>query len=337
MNNIYFRNKITFLNVTLTFMIVVLHAKSPERFGLSIEDYPIINAISMLCRIATPLFFFVSALLFHKGCSFCDLERKYRSRIHSLLIPYILWNVIFVAIFFILTHVPVFSSKMNIGPILNSPQEIVLAILNSYHTDLWFIKNLMCYTLLAPVFLILFCNRRLTFFSLTLLLTIAIFIEPEYKGIFRWLPIYQMGAICGYFWNDQAIGNFIHSKHRIFFTYCAIVLFVGLYLLSLCQNNDLYIIYTSPFLIWFITDSTLNNVVCNFKNKKWMSYMFFIFCTHHFVLNVLQKIVVIYCEPTRFVIYLTYLLSPVICVLLLIKVAGVLSRYRFYKILTGGR
>jgi surface polysaccharide O-acyltransferase-like enzyme len=54
----YFKSKITFLNVILTIMIVILHAKSPERFGLLLEDYPVIYSISMLCRVATPLFFF---------------------------------------------------------------------------------------------------------------------------------------------------------------------------------------------------------------------------------------------------------------------------------------
>ena len=336
-NNAYFRNKITFLNIVLTFMIVVLHAKSPERFGMQVEDYPVINAISMFCRVATPLFFFVSSLLFFKGCTFDDLERKYKSRIHSLLVPYILWNIIFVAIFFVLAHVPVFASKMHLGSILNSPKEIIMAILNSYHTDLWFVKDLMFYSLLAPVFLILFRNKRLSFFFLILLLAIAVLLEPEYKSMLRWAPIYQMGAMCGYYWNDQFVGPFLYGKHSRTFICGAIIILIGTYLLSLWKNSDIYIIYTSPLLIWVIVDGTLYKAIKNLKIRQWMSFMFFVFCTHHFLLNVLQKIIVLCCEPSRSVIFLTYILSPTICVLILIKIAEVFSRYRFYKVLTGGR
>lgn len=335
--NVYFRNKITFLNIVLTFMIVVLHAKSPERFGLLVEDYPLINAISMLCRVATPLFFFVSSLLFFKGCTFDELERKYKSRIHSLLIPYILWNIIFVAIFFILAHVPVFASQMNLGSILNSPKEIIMAILNSYHTDLWFVKNLMFYSLLAPVFLILFRNKRLSFFFLILLLAIAVLLEPEYKSMLRWAPIYQMGAMCGYYCNDQFVGPLLYGEHSKTFTCVAIIIFIGTYLLSLWKNSDIYIIYTSPLLIWFIVDGTLYKVIENLKKKQWMNYMFFIFCTHHFILNVLQKIIVLLCSPTQLVIHLTYILSPIVTILLLLKTADLIYEYNIYKVLCGRR
>lgn len=337
MDNFYFRNKIIVLNIILTFMIVLLHAKSPERFGMEIEDYPIIYAISMLCRMATPLFFFVSALLFLKGCTFNDLERKYTSRIHSLLIPYILWNIIFVAIFWFLVHIPALSSKMHIGSILNTPKEIIIAIFNSSHTDLWFIKNLMFYTLMAPVFLCIFKNKQVSFLIEVLLLCVAIYIEPEYKSLLRWLPIYYMGAMCGYYWENQDFGRFICSRHSPIFTFSLVFILASLYILSLWKNNDLYIIYSSPLLIWFIVDGLLYKTIQNLKIKKWMSYMFFIFCTHHFVLNVLQKIVVLCCEPNNVVIFLTYIISSIVCVLILIKVADLISHHKFYKVLTGGR
>lgn len=165
----------------------------------------------------------------------------------------------------------------------------------------------------------------------------AIYMQPDYKSLLRWLPVYLMGAVGGYYWDDHILGRIFRNKHDCFFTLGALLSFLIFYGYSLYKNSDIYIIYTSPILIWIVVDGLFYRLIQRMRVKKWMSYMFFIFCTHHFVLNVLQKIVVIYCEPTRFVVYLTYLLSPVICVLLLIKVAGVLSRYRFYKILTGGR
>ena len=318
-------------------MIVVLHAKSPERFGLIVEDFSIIYWATMFCRMATPLFFFVSSLLFFKECSFDDLERKYRSRINSLLVPYILWNIIFVAIFWVMSHVSVISMRMNIGNILNSPMDVIVAITNSHHTDLWFVKNLMCYTLLAPVLLLCFSNKRLSFLLLFILIASALYIDSEYKDLLRWIPIYIMGAMCGYYWNDTVVGGFIRKRHSLLFTISAISFLIICYVYSISIQSDKYLIYISPLLIWFIVDGLLYRFISTFKVKKWMGCMFFVFCTHHFLLNVIQKIVVLTCEPTNWVIYLTYFLSPIVAVILLIKIAGWLKRFSIYTVLSGGR
>ena len=195
MNSQYFRNKITFLNVVLTLMIVILHAKSPERFGLALKDYPVIYSISTFCRVATPLFFFVSALLFFKGCDFDQLKRKYESRVRTLLIPYILWNLIFVSLFLVMSHTPAISAKLNVGDILNTPKEFLIAVLNSYHSDLWFVRNLMFYCLLAPFFLLVFRNRTFAFLLLLASVVVSRYFEPQYKSLLRWLPIYHSGSI----------------------------------------------------------------------------------------------------------------------------------------------
>lgn len=337
MNLHYFRNKITFLNVVLTFMIVILHAKSPERFGLALEDYPVIYSISTFCRVATPLFFFVSALLFFKDCGFDQLKRKYESRIRTLLIPYILWNLIFVSLFWIMSHTPAISMKLNVGEILNTPKEFIIAVLNSYHSDLWFVRNLMFYCLLAPIYLVVFKNRTIAFILLLASITVSIYLDPQYKSLLRWLPIYQMGAMCGYFQNDPQIGKLIYDRHGNLFTVVAIAILAVTYLMSWSTDNDIYLIYISPILIWFIVDGLFFRTIQNMKVRKWMSYMFFIFCTHHFVLNILQKIVVLYCEPSRTVVFITYVATSVLCVFVLIKIADWVSGWKVYKILTGGR
>lgn len=337
MSSEYFRNKITFLNVVLTIMIVVLHAKSPERFGLALEDYPVIYSVSTFCRVATPLFFFVSALLFFNGCGFDQLKRKYKSRIRTLLIPYILWNLIFAGLFWFMSHTPAIAAKLNIGDILNTPKEFLIAVLNSYHTDLWFVRNLMFYCLLAPVFLLVFRNRNISFVLLLASVVLAVCLEPQYKSLLRWLPIYQMGAMCGYFRNDAQIGKFVYDRHGKGFTVASIAILTASYVLSWLTDNDIYLIYTSPILIWFIVDGVFHHRIQDLKVKRWMNYMFFIFCTHHFLLNVLEKVAVLYCEPSRTVVFMTYVVSPVLCILILIKVADWISRYKVYKVLTGGR
>lgn len=333
----YFRNKITLMNVILTMMIVILHANSPERFGEPLQDYYFIYMMSMLCRIATPLFFFISALLFYKNCSFGEIERKFNARIYSLLIPYILWNCFFVACYWILSHVPVISSRMNMGDVLNTPKDIILAVLNSYHTDMWFIKNLMCYTLLAPVLLILFQKEKRTWILGIIIFSLALYLMPEYKSLLRWLPVYLMGAMVGYFWDKNTFGYFFQSKKTRFFTIITVVVFLLIYIISLRTESDILLTYFAPILIWFIIDGLFSDMIASLKIKKWMNCMFFIFCTHHFLLNVLQKLIFIFMPHTYFVIMLTFILSPFIVVGVLLWIARMFSECKLYKIMTGGR
>lgn len=333
----YFRNKITFLNLVMTVLIVILHAQSPERFGLPLNwDFPFIYSISMLCRIATPMFFFVSALLFFKGCDFNDLERKFKSRIKSLLIPYIVWNVIFVFIFFVLSHTPYLASKMNITEILNSPKEIIRAILNSYHSDLWFVRNLMFYTLLAPVILLLFKKKRNAIIVLLVSFCIAIIAEPEYKSLLRWFPVYLNGAVLGYFNNCMSFQLYEERMSR-FRIISMLLVFIIIYIYTLWSGSDLMITYTSPLLIWSLVDGLFSRHIASLIEKRWMHYTFFIFCSHHFVLNVLQKLVVLTCAPTQLVINLTFIISPFVAIIILSLTAKFLSRYKIYSYLSGGR
>ena len=321
----------------MTILIVILHAQSPERFGMHLNwDYPFIYSISMLCRVATPMFFFISALLFFKECTFNDLERKFSSRIRSLLIPYIVWNIIFVLLFFILSHTPCFASKMNVGEILNSPKEIVRAVLNSYHTDLWFVRNLMFYVLLAPIILLLFKKKKNAIIVLCISFCIAILVESEYKSLLRWFPIYLSGAILGYFNNIMSF-HLYARKLSNFSLICMCMSFIAVYIYTLWSNSDIAITYASPILIWTLSDAFLYKYISSFQEKKWMHYSFFIFCSHHFVLNVLQKLVVLSFVPTRLVINLTFILSPFITIPLLCVVAKYLSRFQFYAYLSGGR
>ena len=109
----YFSKKIVLLNWILTMLIVLLHGNPVIRFGLDMntDSTIFIKLLFSACQVAVPLFFLISAILFYRTCTkFDDLKSKLRRRIKSLLIPYLLWNTLFVGIFFLL---PLFSLAIN--------------------------------------------------------------------------------------------------------------------------------------------------------------------------------------------------------------------------------
>lgn len=342
----YFSKKVTFLNVFLTFVIVVLHAKTPERWGIPLDmNNPFIYMVYVFTQIGVPMFFFISGLLFYRNCKFDDVERKLKSRVYSLLIPYVLWNTLFVGVFFILTHIPFIHNKMNMGDVLNDPLEIIHAILNARYTVLWFVKDLMIFCCLSAGIYLALKNKVIALSVLILSVINTLFENYGYENIFTWFPMYFSGAIIGKFYlglsgiNEGISGIMKNRFHKISVSLLLIIIFVFLYSLSV-KNEDFLFCYRffSPIILWFLTDLLLIDFLeKKFHVKHWMSYMFFIFCTHQFFLNMLQKIVVLNFPPTTLVLNVTFVITPVIVFLILIQIARVLSRYKFYTYLSGGR
>lgn len=342
----YFSRKITFLNVLLTFAMVLLHAKTPERWGLPLDmSNPFIYMVNVFTQLGVPMFFFISGLLFYRNCNFKDIERKLHSRVHSLLIPYIIWNVLFVGIFFALTHISFIHDKMHIGNVLNDPMEIIYAIINARYTVLWFVKDLMIFCLLSAGVFLALKNKAMAYTVLILSILNAIVGDYGYENIFMWFPMYFSGAIVGRFYLDRSTvygdsSDIIKNRlcRNVFFI-ILIVIFLFLYIVSIKNSGYLFFYrLLSPIILWILTDFLFRGFIMKrFRVKPWMSYMFFIFCTHQFMLNVLQKLVVLSFPPIPLVLNITFIISPVIVILFLIGLAKFLSRYKFYQYLSGGR
>lgn len=342
----FFSKKVTFLNVMLTFFIVLLHAETPQRFGMPLDKtYPFIYSIFTIVQLGVPMFFFISAVLFFKQCTFADLEKKYKHRVFSLLIPYLLWNTFFVFIYVALMHIPFFQERMHMSPeVLGTPTQIFNAIIHSKCTPLWFVKDLMLLTLLAPVVLLLLRDIRWISVAFVVSIIIALSGNYSYENILVWLPVYLQGAIVGHYSFSlgayRTCDTYTDNKcvNRVIIAFIIISILV-LYICLYVNESFIRIFrYCAPLLVWILIDFILKKYLsAKFEYKPWMSYMFIIYCMHHFILNVLQKIVYLIFPPTKLVLNLTFILTPIIAILFIIIFTRYLSRLRVYKYLSGGR
>ena len=310
-------------------------------------DYPFIYCCTTLCRLGVPLFFFLSALLFYRTCTFYDLEKKLKRRVHSLVIPYFIWNTFFVGVFFLLIHVPFLNNLMHVDSGLNSFNEIFNAIVNARYTVLWFVKDLMIFLLFAPIILILTTKRQMII-AIIVSLCLFVILDFGYESIWRWLPIYLQGAYVGKFMFNKEAKSYISFEetspavrdNKQLLSFIFILIIATLYGLTLWNEQlfmDPYVII-SPILTWLLMDLVSKNFIVNkFQVRKWMSYTFIIYCTHQFILNVLQKFVVLTCEPTTLVLNLTYIISPIVAITIAVLIGRFLSQFKFYPLLSGGR
>ncbi|MCQ2142561.1 MAG: acyltransferase [Bacteroidales bacterium] len=338
----YFSKKVTLLNVIATFLIVFLHAETPIRFGqpLDFQHYPFIYSVFCLTQIAVPLFFFISAILFYRSCEWKDIPKKLYKRIFSLLIPFVLWNFIFCVIYFTLERIPIMATRMSFSTPLNTPIDWILAIWRSNLTPLWFVKYLMIYCVASPIILLVIKNKWVGLAAIIGSLAACLALGWGYYDLRFWVPIYVAGA-----WTGRHIyGNGKHENCPVINRSRPITIISSIILLSLLTVSTLGLVswtwlkFFGPLLIWFGLDA-INPLFIGekFQVKPWMGDMFFIYATHYFLLNVEQAIIRSVLPSNQFVLNLTFIITPVITIVILLVTARMLSSFRFFKVLTGGR
>lgn len=344
----YFSKKIVLLNVVATILIVILHAETPIRWGreLNMEQFPFIWSVFIVTQVAVPLFFFLSGLLFYKDCEWRDLPRKLYKRIFSLVVPFLIWNLFFVTVFWAISKFPIIADKMNAPAELHTAKDWILAIWHTKYTPLWFIKYLIIFNLMSPVILLVIKNKHIgVIIVLGLLAASTILNWDSYCNILYWMPVYLSGALLGRHiysrgsHQESSLFTECCSRSKIVMTICLAAILIVAYFVTLFNESFIrYYRFIAPIVIWLLTDCILRR---DFKDtfvvRDWMRYSFFIYATHHFLLNAEQALIRALCPGTTAVINIAFIVTPVITFILIVCVAKWLSRYKFYKYLTGGR
>lgn len=86
--------KITWMTFICNIIILLHHANLKTYFP---EKYTLLSAMVMdffsaLSVIAMTWFFFITGYLFYRNLDYAKIPLKWKSRVKSLVIPYIIWN-----------------------------------------------------------------------------------------------------------------------------------------------------------------------------------------------------------------------------------------------------
>ncbi len=163
-----FRDNVTWMSFLLMLLVIWTHSLNAELFLGAAAAKSLTGRIEIFLgerigQIAVPGFFMLSSMLFYRTYTRRSLKRKLIRRVHSLLIPYLLWNFIYYLGYLIATHVPGLREITGKDPVPADPKTIAEAIfLYKYNPLFWFVFQLMILSLLAPVFWAI-ARRRLWF------------------------------------------------------------------------------------------------------------------------------------------------------------------------------
>ena len=152
-------NKITYISFILSLGVIFIHTDNREVYNLdSGFVYELETRIWQICtNVCVPMFFIMSAFLFYQNLNTDNLQRKLKSRIRSLVIPYLIWNAIYYIFFKCMYVIPFTqeSVKYFVEPFtLNDFFRSIL--LGKYNLVSWFLRCLIVYTFITPIYIYIY-------------------------------------------------------------------------------------------------------------------------------------------------------------------------------------
>lgn len=341
----YYSDKIKVMSFISIVFVIFIHAPYTEA-----ATHPLALAVQRLLTdfglaiFAVPLFFAISGMLFFNGIKKCAdcLPKMYR-RIYSLLIPYIIWNLIFVGWYAMMSLIPANANYVNSNVFEHVMQENPLAILKILFVEpvafhLWFLRDLMLYILLSP--LILIGIKRVPWLLFLVLLVCL-----------GWMPrlgitYFVLGGIVSVHYSLEEIKSWLNNKTLVALSVIYLSSAIAAALGFVYPGNVFYQYYVQVvgtvalLAVWGCYDllvSKKRNI--SVLGSKILSYTFFIYLFHEPAFNIIKKVGLKVLGIHDWSLIGLFLVNPFMIVVFAIGVGMLFRRLlpRVYSLCVGGR
>ena len=381
MSNEYLLSKtIKYLRFPLTVGVILIHFNLARdgmlvhgvKYGYNYSDlyfYTCVFFSDVLACICVPAFFVISGFLFFYKKEFNRhvYEQKLKSRFRTLLIPYILWNLIAV-LCHLMKMLPIFSSFF---PNANST-EISFSIVRVFNTffyndgynglfispagglvaknpipingPMWYIRDLMVMVLLSPVIYWLI-KKAGGWFVIILgiiqfLFSRMIFPNGGYLSLLlNHIIFFVWGAYYSIKKQDMVSEM---RKYRYVPLLFAVLAIVDTFTINLDLNKYLYVIVllTGIVSVIVVTSYLLEKGKIH-VNETLANSSFFIFALHTLIINDIGKVLFVglHLPDTPLAMLFLYVTVPFLTIVLCLLLYKLLNRYTPWlcHLLTGGR
>ena len=290
-------NTITWLRFPLIFLIILLHCYSVQRLEGSHEIYfKVLYPFSLwLGETGVPGFFFISGFLFYLSKK--TYSQKLQNRIHTLLIPYLLWNLMLLILYLAAWAIG-YPLDINGRSLTDYTLTDYLRLFwdrGSYDNGnfvpllcpLWYIRNLLIMSILSPI---LYYIIRYTREAFLLAATAWWLITYHNAFIPQTILFFSLGAYFAIF--DVNPLQMVYRKKKCFlflFTVFAIfdiISHTAFYTPINLQIHRLSLILNIPTLL-ILADWCVQH---GYNDKLFPNSAFIVFCVHYPIVVVLRKI-----------------------------------------------
>lgn len=358
-------DRINLLRFPLIIGVILIHSYGSEILyssGSSVAPnhmpYIAIFIQTVISRVfaasSVPLFFIISGFLYFKNFSFSfeSYTAKMKSRIRSLIIPYILWNLFSILVYVTIQSIPLFDpffsgntmkiTDYNLYDFLNAFLGFEITPNSPVAYQFWFIRDLLILNFLSPIILI--GIRYLKSFFILCLFPLW-FLWPEFKYFnvnYSAIFFYSAGAFISYFSINLNSKVFKTSLFSIF--YLILALCDAHFLIKGSCFSDYYhrvVILFGVLAVWQLSGCLLKKDMLKKVLTVAPGSVFFLFAVHEpFLLTGIRKISFRLIEPQHFIpVTILYFCIPSLVIIISLVIDTLLIKKMpcFYSIITGRR
>jgi surface polysaccharide O-acyltransferase-like enzyme len=343
-----FWKKKEFVSFLLSILVFFIHSNfAQEIVGdsmMAVVNYRVSYFFSnSITRFAVPMFFMLSGITFFKGYDNKKYFPKIKSRIFTLVIPYLIWNTVWMLweIFTSHSFLAKFSEN-NVPYPLNLASILKGIFFYNCNVPFWFVFDLIVFSLAAPLVFLIIRNKYVGIISVVALSVVSlfgIFLPMEVFYYPMAIVFYLMGAVIGYHFFDFAARK---SSRPVQIASC---IFLAAYVFSksiapeeIHVDNYLtqVIVYTlAAFSLWNIVDLFVEEI----KPRAIYSRSFAVYAMHLPVAIVVLKVLSFCLPQNKWLEIPKFILMVVITLLIIQFVCVFLERFapKIYGTLMGNR
>ena len=336
-----FRRKIGWFQFICCLLVIWNHAGNAELFlGETAVGHPLWafqnGAALEVVRVSIPCFLMLSGYLFYRNFTWQDLAGKWKRRVTSLLIPYLVWNLFYYFGYLIASHVPYVNAIVNRWDLTFSLSGLIRgALLYEANPSFWFMFQLLLLTVLAPVLYLAMENAVVGIFWLGMLIWGIV------SGVrLPWLNLdaltyYSIAAFSAL--HGRSFAESVWDKYRG-------VLGAELLVLGAVLAAEYYLYGRIPPIVfsrclvpvgmWLLVDERWLG-----ERKPFMECTFFVYAFHFLPVRLISKLAAKAFPGNVWVAAVLYLLMPLVGYTLCWQVAKLLKRFapRVWRVISGGR
>lgn len=325
-----FRNKVNTLSAVLAVLVVFFHSnaflhETHDNFACRFQFF----ICNDLAQGAVPTFFALSGFLFYRNFDMSQLLRKWKSRVHSLVIPYLFWNAVYTAYFWLVTKTPFVS--MEAFP-MDADHLIKGILFHEYNGPFWYMLQLILLTVLCPL-LYYIMKKKWT------AIPFMACMYGLYAANITSLSILQTRAVIYY-----TLGVFfaMHYPKKVLETErVPMVSIVSFVLAQVLIYSELPqpIVYITIRILLIVAYAGFANLFGKVALPRVLQCSFPVYAMHDIFVETLNKVFSFFVSPASNWILLDFFCTTAITIAICIGINELLQRItpRFHGIIFGGR
>ncbi|MBR5451495.1 MAG: acyltransferase [Clostridia bacterium] len=298
---------------------------------------------SSITQFAVPMFFMLSGITFFKEYDNTKYLTKIKSRLFTLIVPYLLWNTIWLVW-------EIFSSYSFISKFSSADTDYSLTLTNvlkgvffyGCNQPFWFMFNLIIFSLAAPIVYFIIKNKYIAFASIITLSVLALFGIHIPTSVFYYpnsIIFYLIGATIGYHYFD-----FISKKSSRKTQIVSIALLSAYILAKNILPQELHIdnylteviMFTlCAFALWNVADIFIEKI----KPRAIYRRSFAIYAMHLNVAIIILKVLNMVLPQSEWLEIPKFIIMVVLTLIIINLVCSFLERFlpKIYAVLMGNR